>query len=142
MAAGTSAERARWLQWLPGWQVLRNYQRSWLRRDVAAGLVLTTMLLPVGLAYAEASGVPGICGLYATIGRGTSRGLRDAPLSMRSATRQSPSALNNDRLPRSHGLNVDCRTSAQLVAVSFLNTDHRPLNCGVRFARKAATPSA
>ncbi len=67
MAAGTSAERARWLQWLPGWQVLRNYQRSWLRRDVAAGLVLTTMLLPVGLAYAEASGVPGICGLYATI---------------------------------------------------------------------------
>ena len=67
MAAGTSAERARWLQWLPGWQVLRNYQRSWLRQDVAAGLVLTTMLLPVGLAYAEASGVPGICGLYATI---------------------------------------------------------------------------
>jgi high affinity sulfate transporter 1 len=34
---------------------------------VAAGLVLTTMLVPVGLAYAEASGLPGICGLYATI---------------------------------------------------------------------------
>jgi high affinity sulfate transporter 1 len=67
MAAETSAESARWLQWLPGWQVLRDYQRSWLRRDVAAGLVLTTMLLPVGLAYAEASGLPGICGLYATI---------------------------------------------------------------------------
>src|SRR6516225_6870951 len=32
-----------------------------------AGLVLTTMLVPVGIAYAVASGVPGINGLYATI---------------------------------------------------------------------------
>ena len=32
-----------------------------------AGLVLTTMLVPVGIAYAVASGVPGIYGLYATI---------------------------------------------------------------------------
>ncbi len=32
-----------------------------------AGLVLTTMLVPAGVAYAEASGVPGIYGLYATI---------------------------------------------------------------------------
>src|SRR4029077_4536709 len=29
--------------------------------------VMTTMLVPVGIAYAEASGVPGINGLYATI---------------------------------------------------------------------------
>ena len=28
---------------------------------------MTTMLVPVGIAYAEASGVPGINGLYATI---------------------------------------------------------------------------
>ena len=34
---------------------------------MAAGLVLTTMLVPVGIAYAVASGVPGIHGLYATI---------------------------------------------------------------------------
>jgi high affinity sulfate transporter 1 len=38
-----------------------------VRHDVAAGLVMTTMLVPVGIAYAEASGVPGINGLYATI---------------------------------------------------------------------------
>jgi high affinity sulfate transporter 1 len=38
-----------------------------VRDDVAAGLVMTTMLVPVGMAYAEASGVPGINGLYATI---------------------------------------------------------------------------
>jgi high affinity sulfate transporter 1 len=54
-------------RWLPGLRTLRGYELSWLTRDVLAGLVLTTMLVPVGIAYAEASGVPGICGLYATI---------------------------------------------------------------------------
>lgn len=53
--------------WLPGLHTLQNYQMSWLPRDIVAGLVLTTMLVPVGIAYAEASGVPGIYGLYATI---------------------------------------------------------------------------
>ncbi len=38
-----------------------------MRHDVVAGLVMTTMLVPVGIAYAQASGVPGINGLYATI---------------------------------------------------------------------------
>ncbi|MDH3064296.1 sulfate permease [Achromobacter insolitus] len=56
-----------WLRWLPGLAVLRSYQAGWLPRDLAAGLVLTTMLVPVGIAYAEASGVPGVYGLYATI---------------------------------------------------------------------------
>jgi len=46
---------------------LRQYEPSWLRHDIVAGLVMTTMLVPVGIAYAEASGVPGINGLYATI---------------------------------------------------------------------------
>ena len=52
---------------MPGLQTLKNYKLSWLTSDLAAGLVLTTMLVPVGIAYAEASGVPGIYGLYATI---------------------------------------------------------------------------
>jgi high affinity sulfate transporter 1 len=56
-----------WQRWLPGLRVLLHYERGWLRRDLLAGLVLTTMLVPVGIAYAEASGVPGIYGLYATI---------------------------------------------------------------------------
>jgi high affinity sulfate transporter 1 len=55
------------VRWLPGLTVLREYQASWLRDDLVAGLVITTMLVPVGIAYAEASGVPGINGLYATI---------------------------------------------------------------------------
>jgi high affinity sulfate transporter 1 len=56
-----------WLRWFPGLITLRHYDRSWLRHDLVAGLVMTTMLVPVGIAYAEASGVPGINGLYATI---------------------------------------------------------------------------
>jgi MFS superfamily sulfate permease-like transporter len=56
-----------WIRWLPGLVTLRQYQAAWLPRDIAAGLVLTTMLVPVGIAYAVASGVPGIYGLYATI---------------------------------------------------------------------------
>jgi len=55
------------MRWFPGLITLRHYERSWLRHDVVAGLVMTTMLVPVGIAYAEASGVPGIHGLYATI---------------------------------------------------------------------------
>jgi high affinity sulfate transporter 1 len=46
---------------------LRHYEIAWLRHDVVAGLVLTSVLVPVGIAYAVASGLPGICGLYATI---------------------------------------------------------------------------
>src|ERR1700746_2020445 len=56
-----------WMRWLPGLVTLRQYQMSWLRHDVVAGLVLATMLVPVGMAYAVASGVPAIYGLYATI---------------------------------------------------------------------------
>ena len=56
-----------WIRWLPGLQTLLSYQSGWLRHDIVAGLVLTTMLVPVGIAYAVASGVPGIHGLYATI---------------------------------------------------------------------------
>jgi high affinity sulfate transporter 1 len=55
------------MRWVPGLNTLRQYEASWLRHDIVAGLVMTTMLVPVGIAYAEASGVPGITGLYATI---------------------------------------------------------------------------
>jgi high affinity sulfate transporter 1 len=63
----TLTAAAGWTRWLPGLKTLRQYEASWLRHDIVAGLVMTTMLVPVGIAYAEASGVPGINGLYATI---------------------------------------------------------------------------
>ena len=50
-----------------GLLTLRQYQAGWLAHDIVAGLVLSTMLVPVGMAYAVASGLPGIYGLYATI---------------------------------------------------------------------------
>jgi high affinity sulfate transporter 1 len=56
-----------WRRWLPGLRTLGEYKREWLRQDLLAGLVLTTMLVPVGVAYAAASGLPGINGLYASI---------------------------------------------------------------------------
>jgi high affinity sulfate transporter 1 len=55
------------MRWLPGLQILTRYEAAWFPHDLMAGLVLTTMLVPVGIAYAVASGVPGINGLYATI---------------------------------------------------------------------------
>ncbi|MFN7643671.1 MAG: SulP family inorganic anion transporter, partial [Burkholderiales bacterium] len=52
---------------LPGLEMLRGYRREWLPHDVLAGLALTAVLIPVGMGYAVASGLPAIHGLYATI---------------------------------------------------------------------------
>jgi high affinity sulfate transporter 1 len=57
----------RLIRWLPGIETLRRYETAWLLYDIFAGIVLATMLVPVGIAYAVASGLPGIYGLYATI---------------------------------------------------------------------------
>src|ERR1700745_1112448 len=56
-----------WTHSLPVIETLRRYEAAWLPRDILAGVVLATMLVPVGIAYAAASGLPGIYGLYATI---------------------------------------------------------------------------
>jgi MFS superfamily sulfate permease-like transporter len=55
------------VKWVPGIGVLRNYQRSWLPQDAVAGLVLSALLVPQGMAYAELAGVPAINGLYTTV---------------------------------------------------------------------------
>ncbi|CAD6555201.1 SulP family inorganic anion transporter [Paraburkholderia sabiae] len=52
---------------VPGVATLRSYQRAWLSHDLIAGIVLTTVLVPAGLGYAEAARLPAITGLYATI---------------------------------------------------------------------------
>ena len=54
-------------RWFPITRTVATYRRSWLRRDLVAGTVLTAFLVPVGMGYAEASGLPAIYGLYATI---------------------------------------------------------------------------
>jgi high affinity sulfate transporter 1 len=54
-------------RWIPGVRVLRTYERSWLSRDLIAGVVLVTLLVPQGMAYAELAGLPPITGLYTTV---------------------------------------------------------------------------
>lgn len=44
-----------------------GYRRKYLRPDVVAGVVLATMLIPQGMAYAELTGLPAITGIYTTI---------------------------------------------------------------------------
>lgn len=59
-----SSALARWLpivSWLPA------YQRGWLKDDVIAGLGLTALLVPQGMAYAQLAGLPPITGLYTSI---------------------------------------------------------------------------
>src|SRR5438128_12418207 len=51
----------------PGLENLRSYKPAWLRQDVVAGLVLTALLVPQGMAYAELAGLPPITGLYTSI---------------------------------------------------------------------------
>jgi high affinity sulfate transporter 1 len=51
----------------PGIRALHNYRLRWLRSDVVAGVVLTTLLVPQGMAYAELAGLPAITGLYTSI---------------------------------------------------------------------------
>ena len=52
---------------VPGVRVLGTYERVWLAKDVVAGLVLTALLVPQGMAYAELAGLPPITGLYTSI---------------------------------------------------------------------------
>src|SRR5213082_3330457 len=46
---------------------LSPFHREWLAKDIVAGIVLTTLLVPQGMAYAELAGLPAITGLYTSI---------------------------------------------------------------------------
>ncbi|KPJ35624.1 transporter [Burkholderia multivorans] len=52
---------------LPGVALLLNYRRAWLSRDLYAGIALSAVLVPVGMSYAQAAGLPAISGLYASV---------------------------------------------------------------------------
>ncbi|WP_431825556.1 SulP family inorganic anion transporter [Burkholderia sp. F1] len=52
---------------LPGIALLSDYRRAWLGRDLYAGVALTAVLVPVGMSYAQAAGLPAVTGLYASI---------------------------------------------------------------------------
>jgi high affinity sulfate transporter 1 len=54
-------------RWVPGVRLVRTYERTWLRFDLIAGVVLAAILVPQGMAYAELAGLPPVTGLYTTI---------------------------------------------------------------------------
>lgn len=55
----------RWIP--PGIVTARHYRREWLWPDLRAGLVVTALLIPAGMGYAQVAGLPPETGLYATI---------------------------------------------------------------------------
>ena len=60
--------RGTWARKLPpGLKMVREYERPWLKSDLASGAALSAFLIPAGMAYAEAAGLPAVTGLYASI---------------------------------------------------------------------------
>ena len=55
------------LKGVPGFRMIADYQARWLPKDIIAGLVLTAILVPQGMAYAELAGLPPITGLYTSV---------------------------------------------------------------------------
>ena len=54
-------------RWFPGVAVARAYKPRQLRGDLVAGLAVTALLVPQGMAYAELAGLPAVTGLYTTV---------------------------------------------------------------------------
>lgn len=106
--------------WLPTW--LAGYSRTQLPGDLAAGLIVTVMLIPQSLAYALLAGLPPETGLYASIlpilayaALGTSMTLAVGPVAVISL--MTASALQPLASPGSHEYAV---LAVQLALISGL----------------------
>lgn len=53
-------------RWVPGLEMLAEYKAAYLPHDLAAGLTLGAVMVPVGLAYGEMAGLP-LAGLYGSM---------------------------------------------------------------------------
>jgi SulP family sulfate permease len=54
--------------WVPGVRLLSGYDRSFWRQDLTSGLVVTLVLIPSAIAYADLAKCPPVAGLYAALG--------------------------------------------------------------------------
>src|SRR3984893_8199207 len=64
--AGGGRDRMKLARWVPGLATLKSYKASFLPHDLAAGLTLGAVMVPVGLAYGELAGLP-LAGLYGSM---------------------------------------------------------------------------
>ena len=64
---GVATVAPRWRAYVPGLALVTSYRRAWLPKDVVAGLVLSALLVPQGMAYADLAGLPPVTGLYTSI---------------------------------------------------------------------------
>ena len=53
-------------RWVPGLATLKSYKASFLPHDLAAGVTLGAVMVPVGLAYGALAGLP-LAGLYGSM---------------------------------------------------------------------------
>jgi high affinity sulfate transporter 1 len=67
VASGTAESTSGVARFVPALATVRSYRRAWFQKDLVAALVLTAVLVPQGVAYAELAGLPAETGLYATI---------------------------------------------------------------------------
>lgn len=67
MSGDDRAAPPSWQALVPGIAVLRGYRREWLGKDIVSGLVLSALLVPQGMAYAELANLPPVTGLYTSI---------------------------------------------------------------------------
>ncbi|MGB0836462.1 MAG: SulP family inorganic anion transporter [Flavobacteriaceae bacterium] len=68
---------------------LKDYEKSWFKHDVLAGLIVGIVLIPQGMAYALIAGLPPIIGLYTALVPplvyavfGTARQISPGPVAM------------------------------------------------------------
>lgn len=66
-AGNHSGHRSRLLAWAPGLAALRRYRLTDLPRDMAGGIAVAAVTVPVGIANARLAGLPPEHGLYAGI---------------------------------------------------------------------------
>ncbi|MBD0786190.1 SulP family inorganic anion transporter [Vibrio sp. Y2-5] len=52
---------------MPGFNQLKQYDRSWFKDDLRAALSVVAVALPVAIAYAQLTGVSAIVGLYSCV---------------------------------------------------------------------------
>jgi high affinity sulfate transporter 1 len=53
--------------WLPGLQLLRNYDKQNFRSDLVAGVSVAAVAIPIGIAYSQLAGAAPVVGIYSCL---------------------------------------------------------------------------